>query len=249
MPAYAVGDPDVLAFLVLPIGLAALLVWAAVFARHRSGAPRREAARVGAVAAVLVSAWMLATWRSASSGVLQRWDATPPPFAVLVVTIVVIGAVVAFSRTGREIATHVPLWALVAVQGFRLPLELAMHHLVGRGIMPVQMSYSGWNFDILTGTTAIVVAAVAAAGRGGRTLILCWNIAGTLLLLNVVVIAVLSTPRFRAFGDDRLNVFVTYAPFVWLPAVMVLAAFAGHLLVFRALRRQRRVVTLISQQV
>jgi heme exporter protein D len=35
-----------------------------------------------------------------------------------------------------------------------------------------------------------------------------------------------------------VNVFVMYAPFVWLPAVMVLAALAGHLVVFRALRAQ-----------
>ena len=47
--------------------------------------------------------------------------------------------------------------------------------------------------------------------------------------------AILSTPRFAAFGADRLNVFVAYPPFVWLPAVLVLAALAGHLLVFRAL--------------
>jgi hypothetical protein len=32
---------------------------------------------------------------------------------------------------------------------------------------------------------------------------------------------------------------ITYPPFVWLPAVMVLAALAGHLIVFRALRRQQ----------
>ena len=54
------------------------------------------------------------------------------------------------------------------------------------------------------------------------------------LLVNVVTVAILSTPRFRYFGDDQLNVWVTYPHrFVWLPAVMVLAALAGHLLVFR----------------
>ena len=58
---------------------------------------------------------------------------------------------------------------------------------------------------------------------------------GLALLVNVVTVAVLSTPLFAYFGEERLNVFVTYPPFVWLPAVMVLAAFAGHLLVFRAL--------------
>jgi hypothetical protein len=65
--------------------------------------------------------------------------------------------------------------------------------------------------------------------------VLVWNVLGLALLVNVVVVAVLLTPRFRYFGDDQLNVWVTYPPFVWLPAVMVLAALAGHLVIFRAL--------------
>ena len=59
-----------------------------------------------------------------------------------------------------------------------------------------------------------------------------------MLLVNIVMVAILSTPRFAMFGPDRLNVFVTYPPFVWLPSVLVLAALAGHLIVFRALRRR-----------
>jgi len=48
--------------------------------------------------------------------------------------------------------------------------------------------------------------------------------------------AILGTPRFQYFGPDRQNTWVTYPPYVWLPAVMVLAALAGHLIIFRALR-------------
>ena len=77
---------------------------------------------------------------------------------------------------------------------------------------------------------------VLASGRGGRGLAAAWNVLGLALLLNVVVVAILSTPRFAYFGAERLNVWVTYVPFVWLPAVMVVAALAGHLVVFRALR-------------
>jgi hypothetical protein len=101
--------------------------------------------------------------------------------------------------------------------------------------MPEQMSYSGRNFDIVTGGTAIVVAGLVAAGLAGRRLVMAWNILGLLLLVNIVVVAILSTPRFAAFGPDRLNTFVTYPPFVWLPTVLVLAALAGHLIIFRAL--------------
>jgi hypothetical protein len=64
---------------------------------------------------------------------------------------------------------------------------------------------------------------------------------GLALLINVVTVAIVSTPRIRYFGDDRVVTFVTYVPFVWLPAVMVLAALAGHLVIFRALARRQRV--------
>src|SRR5688572_5278663 len=64
-----------------------------------------------------------------------------------------------------------------------------------------------------------------------------WNVLGLALLVNVVSVAIASMPLLRLFGDDRVVTFVTYPPFVWLPAVMVLAALAGHLVIFRALRR------------
>jgi hypothetical protein len=51
-----------------------------------------------------------------------------------------------------------------------------------------------------------------------------WNFFGFALLVNIVAIAVVSTPLFRWFGDERVNVFVTYPPFVWLPGVLVMAA-------------------------
>ena len=113
-----------------------------------------------------------------------------------------------------------------------------MHAMYERGIMPGEMSYSGRNFDIVTGATALVVATLLRLGIAGRELVAAWNVMGFALLINVVTVAILATPRFQYFGPDRLNTWVTYPPFVWLPAVMVLAALAGHLVIFRALWNQ-----------
>jgi hypothetical protein len=64
-----------------------------------------------------------------------------------------------------------------------------------------------------------------------------WNWMGFGLLLNVMIIANLSTPSpFRLFMNEPANVWVTQAPFVWLPAVMVLLALLGHVVLFRRLR-------------
>ena len=39
------------------------------------------------------------------------------------------------------------------------------------------------------------------------------------------------------FGAHELNGWVTRLPFVWLPSVLVAFALAGHIVVFRKLRR------------
>ena len=229
----------VAAFIVIPLLLAAAFVWGIAWSWQRSGAAPRATVRAAAFAALGATGWMSATWIAAQSGLLRRWDHVPPPFGLLVLAIVLLAFLLAFTTPGRRLAQFVPLWALVAVQAFRLPLELAMHQLSDRGIMPPQMTYTGRNFDILTGVSAVIVAVVAARGRG-RVLVTAWNVIGLALLMNVVAIAILSTPTFRYFGEDRLNVFVTSTPYVWLPAVMVLAALAGHLMIFRAVRLQSR---------
>ena len=78
-----------------------------------------------------------------------------------------------------------------------------------------------------------------AAGRAPRWLVLAWNVMGTLLLANILVVAALSAPTpLRAFMNEPSNVWVTQWPFVWLPAVMVLTAVWGHVVVYRAVRVQ-----------
>ena len=234
------SDPAVAAFILIPPLLVSGLLWGVIVAWRRSGATDSATSRAALIAGVAAFAWMAGTWRIAAAGVLRHWDRRPPPFVVLVVLIAALAGFLAFGPAGRRLAQFVPLWILVAVQAFRLPLELAMHSLYERGIMPAQMSYSGRNFDIVTGATAIVVALLVATGRAGHRLVLVWNVLGLALLVNVLTIAILSTPVVAYFGEDRLNVFVTDPPFVWLPAVMVLAALAGHLVIFRALGASAR---------
>jgi hypothetical protein len=239
VPAYSIADPAVFAFIAIPIALAALLAWGVAHAWSRHGGPPANTRRAVTLTVGGAAGWMTLTAVAAQSGALRRWNANPPPFALLVAAIIAIAAAIAFSSVGWRLARYVPLWALVAVQGFRLPLELAMHAMYERGIMPEQMSYSGRNFDIVTGITALPVAVLVGSGRAGRGLVTAWNVLGAALLVNIVVVAILSTPRFAFFGAERLNVWITYPPFVWLPAVMVLAALAGHLVVFRALAATR----------
>ena len=97
------------------------------------------------------------------------------------------------------------------------------------------MSFSGYNFDILTGLTAIPVAWMVHRNSAPHWLLIAWNVMGCALLATIVAIAVAATPRFAAFGPQQLNTWIADAPFVWLPGVLVQAALLGHLLTWRKL--------------
>ena len=102
------------------------------------------------IVAADAAAWMVLTWAAAMSGILQQWDLRPPPFLFVILGTIVISLILALGGVPARASRSTPLWALVAIQGFRLPAELAMHALSERGIMPIQHELLGRNFDIAT---------------------------------------------------------------------------------------------------
>jgi hypothetical protein len=193
-------------------------------------------ARLGTRFFAGVLAWVAAVSAVSFAGLLVPGGSGPPlPFVIMLASVIGGGIVIARSRTGDRLARTMPFAVLVGFQSFRLPLELVMHRAFTEGVMPGQMSYSGRNFDIVTGATALLLAIALAITDVPRWVIAAWNWMGLLLLANIVGIAVASTPMFAVFGPENLNVFVMRMPYTLLPAVMVLAAWAGHLIVWKAL--------------
>jgi hypothetical protein len=180
------------------------------------GARRRRTILAGAGVAI----WLAAQAIAALSGLLGRFDVRPPPMVIWFASMVVMTLALAWSR-------------------FRLPLELVMHRAAVAGIMPNVMSYTGYNFDIVTGATALPLALYAWRRPVPRWLILLWNVTGQLLLLVIIGVAFAASPVFRAFGDGQLNVWVTEFPYVWI-AVMVAAALFGHVVTLRKLMAEAR---------
>lgn len=140
---------------------------------------------------------------------------------------------------GARFASAIPLAGLVGYQVFRVPLEWWLHRMYVEGVIPIQTTYAGRNFDIVTGVTAAALALWLRTGRRAPGLVLAWNLLGLALLANIVIVAVLSTPvPFRAFAGEPANLLPSTFPYVWLPTFLVQAAWFGHLVEFRALRNR-----------
>ena len=227
-------------FVALAVMVASAFVVAVYTCGVRIGFSSQHARRDAALAALATVAWIAVTFGVAASGRLS-FTSAPPTAGIVIVLSLSLAVAVGTSRLGLRLATGLPLAALIGAQAFRLPLELLLHRAYREGLMPVQMSYSGFNFDILTGLSAIVVALVLARKPGSLAVARVWNAGGTVLLVNILTIAVLSTPTpVRVFHNEPANEWIAHAPWVWLPTVFVVAAIIGHALVFRRLRHEAR---------
>ncbi len=220
--------------------VAGLFVFGVACAERLRGASASKALQRAGFSALGITVWAALSLFVAHTGLLAHFDARPPPFLLLLILTLALGVLVGRSRLGEQLALGLPLWALVGFQAFRFPLELVLHRAALDGALPIEMSYSGYNFDILSGASALLVAAALFRGRAGPRVVLAWNVASLLLLANILTIAVAATPLFHAFGPTHLNTLVAQPPFVLLPTILVQAALLGHVLVFRRLRALSR---------
>lgn len=117
-----------------------------------------------------------------------------------------------------------------------------MHQAVVEGVMPNQVSYSGANFDIVTGILALVVLVVHRGREVPRPVAVAFAIVGSALLAGILGIAVASTPLFHAYGTapEKLNTWVFLPPFILLPAALVATALVFQLVLARRLLADSR---------
>lgn len=182
--------------------------------------------------------WCLLTATLARSGVLARMDWMPPPVALLIPCVVLVSIVLGVSTFGKGTAEKASWALLIGLQAFRLPLELIMHHASQVHIMPQALSFDGSNFDIATGVMAAFLGSAMALGAPvPKWMVWLWNLWGMGCLLMITMIAVITSPMVRALGDEpeNVNTWVLYFPYVWLPTLLVVVAFSGHVVVTRKL--------------
>ncbi len=213
------------------LGVVTLLAVAYAIRRCEHGLRRSTWFTLAAVA------WLTVTGVLAARGFFARFEAFPPPLVLLMFPTLALPLALGLSRVGRTLASQLPLAWLVGFHVFRLPLELVMHQAAVEGTMPHAMTFTGFNFDIVTGASAPLVALLLARTQLPRWLPLAWNALGTTLLLIIIAVAVASLPAFHAFGQEpaQLNTWVAYFPFAWLPAALVTSAIFGHVVLWRRL--------------
>ncbi len=204
--------------------------------RRRGDDPQRVA-RDTRWAAFAAAAYLALTAGITVSGVLAD-DSTPPKLMLFLAATNVVAVLIAVSRVGKRLAVGLPLVALAGFQVFRLPLELVLHRWFEEGVLPVQMTYAGDNFDILSGVLGGLLGVWAWKATPPRIVVWAFNLVGLGLLLRVGSIAVLSSPiPIRQYLEGPAVQLALHVPYVWIVPFCVGGALSGHLILFRWLLR------------
>jgi hypothetical protein len=142
------------------------------------------------------------------------------------------------SPFGGRLAAGLPASVFIGLESFRIVVELFLHQLWLDGLVPKMMTFEGANFDIVIGASAPIVAWLLATRRIAHRVALVWSVIGILMLLNVIVRSVLTTPGpTHLITSDLANRAITLFPYTFIPAFLAPLAMLLHVLSIRSLLR------------
>lgn len=180
----------------------------------------------------IVFGWLLLQGALSLAGFYLQTAGTPPRFALLLVPPIILSIIVTVYWPYLFNINKLMLIHLV-----RIPVELVLYSLYLHHEVPRLMTFEAGNLDILSGVSAVFIYYFGYVKANiSRRWLIVWNIAGLLLLFNIVIRAVLSAPfSFQRFGFEQPNIALLYSPFIWLPSFVVPAVFMAHLISLRKL--------------
>jgi hypothetical protein len=183
---------------------------------------------------LVFSLWFLISGSLALAGVFEH----NPVYLPVAMLVTISLTILVLRRSVRQVLDPK---ALLAVHILRVPVELVLYALYLQKKIPVLMTFTGWNFDILIGISAFILLLLMLwKGRLNRRLFLAWNITGLFFLLFIVGLAILSSPLpVQQFAFNQPNVAVLSFPYCFLPFVVVPVVLMSHVLLIKGLRNSR----------
>jgi len=227
-----------LLFVATVVAMLLLVLWGAARAARRVGPGAVRGVRLAGLA---LAGWLALTATLADRGFFEDFYSLPPHMLLAIGPPLLV--LLALTFTGRldALLAALPRSWPVGAQTFRIAVEVVLWRLAVAGVAPEIMTFTGRNVDILVGLSAPVVAYFCFVRRTWpERVAVWWNVAGIVILLNVVVHAQLSAPtQFRVFETEPPTTFIGDLPYIWLPAFLVPLAWLLHAVSLRQLRAPR----------
>ncbi len=150
-------------------------------------------------------------------------------------------------KESSDILVNIPMENIIRLQVFRFFVEVLLWVLFVASVAPVQMTFEGRNFDVISGVTAPLVALLVRKQKISNAMIIAWNILCLALLLNILSVAILSMPTpLRVFMNEPANTIVADFPISWLPGFLVPLAYILNFISIKQVLLQSKNAQLVN---
>lgn len=158
----------------------------------------------------------------------------PPRFPIfLVIPLLVFSIYFYLKNKNNAFIQSIPLHWTAFYQTFRIAVEFLILYTFLKGIMPVEATFEGYNFDIIMGISAIPIGLlIYKTDRTYKTLLRIWNIVGILMILFVAVIVAISAyqPQILGYTEPAITTEFMQLPYLLLAGFLAPSAIFIHLI-------------------
>jgi len=181
---------------------------------------------------IFIAMWLIYLSILSTTEVLGNF--TMPPRVPLLVIFPLLAVMIftLFKKTTSTFLSITSVSWLIYIQGFRIIVELIIWGAYREGIVPLETTLEGYNFDIIIGLTAVPLAYYAKNDKVSPLVLMIWNIAGILILGNTVRFFLSSVYFPELLGQTSTMV---TSDFVKLPYLLIPGMFMPLALYIHAL--------------
>lgn len=177
--------------------------------------------------------WQIFIFATANSGFLADFS-FPPRFAlVLILPSFAFTGVFLYKHRKKQWLQSIPLVWLTAYQSFRIVIETIFVATVAAGILHKNVTIEGYNFDMVFGFTAPIMAIYVYKSKSlSKSFLKFWNYLG-LAVIAVIIFLFISTiyfPEIYGYSENPFPKEFTQYPYALVPGFLMPSAVFIHVL-------------------
>jgi hypothetical protein len=126
----------------------------------------------------------------------------------------------------------IPIYIPIAYQSFRAVIEGLFYYTFLQGILPVQVTFEGVNYDVLWGISAVLMGMYAFRKNASKKLLIIWNYIGIGVVAFAAFTFITSFYFPSIWGSENLRISKEFNqfPFLLLPSFFMPSAIFVHVL-------------------
>ncbi len=187
--------------------------------------------------------WLIYILVLTSTNLLYSFD-LPPRLPLFIFIPLFIICIIFYQKNKNNTSfSFVPIKWIIAIQSFRIIVEIILLYTFYKGIIPVEATFEGYNFDIVIGISALLIILFKSSKiLEYKTLFIAWNILG-ILLVTFVGFIIGSMAYFpNLWGYDAPQVLLSFVqfPFILIAGFLAPMAIFLHVVTLIVIRTKNK---------